>query len=320
VARLRGKRWQADVLIDGVRKRPTFATQAEAEAYERAIESGFAPTTKVTLGPFVDEQFNRIWGDNKAIQSIHTNLRVLYRYIPADTALAAIDKHMCDRMITKMMNDGKSGGTINRKLAVLSKVLKRALFMDLITVMPTWKRPKEGKARDRVWEKADEHKADLFWKHAGLGEASALTRFLLHTGCRVGEAYKLSRKDVYGGFVTFRDTKNGSTRRIILTATAKTAWDDICKTTNADAPFGEYPRDTFRGHWERLRAHFNAEDDLNFVPHMLRHTCATRLALGGVDLQRIKLWMGHKSIQMTLRYSHLIPENLDVAAKALEAA
>lgn len=30
-------------------------------------------------------------------------------------------------------------------------------------------------------------------------------------------------------------------------------------------------------------------------------------------------WMGHKSIQTTLRYAHLAPKDLDVAAKALVA-
>jgi len=43
----------------------------------------------------------------------------------------------------------------------------------------------------------------------------------------------------------------------------------------------------------------------NFTFHDLRHTFASRLAMGGVDLPTVKELMGHKDITMSLRYSHL---------------
>lgn len=43
------------------------------------------------------------------------------------------------------------------------------------------------------------------------------------------------------------------------------------------------------------------------VFHSLRHTFASWLALAGVDIYRIKTLMRHKSIAMTMRYAHLIP-------------
>ena len=44
--------------------------------------------------------------------------------------------------------------------------------------------------------------------------------------------------------------------------------------------------------------------------HDLRHTFASCLAMGGVDLMTIKELMRHKSYQMTLRYAHLHPDHL----------
>ena len=61
------------------------------------------------------------------------------------------------------------------------------------------------------------------------------------------------------------------------------------------------------------------EDD-QFVPHMLRHTCASRLVSKGIQLPQVMLWMGHRNIQTTMRYSHLAPKDLDGAAKALMEA
>jgi integrase len=44
------------------------------------------------------------------------------------------------------------------------------------------------------------------------------------------------------------------------------------------------------------------------VFHSLRHTFASWLALAGTDIYRIKTLMRHKSISMTMRYAHLIPD------------
>ena len=51
--------------------------------------------------------------------------------------------------------------------------------------------------------------------------------------------------------------------------------------------------------------------------HMLRHTFATRLRDKGVPLDRIKELLGHKSMQMVLRYAHLCPSNLKAAVDLL---
>lgn len=53
-----------------------------------------------------------------------------------------------------------------------------------------------------------------------------------------------------------------------------------------------------------------AKDDRQrrVVFHTLRHTFASWLALAGVDIYRIKALMRHKTIDMTMRYAHLIPD------------
>jgi integrase len=42
--------------------------------------------------------------------------------------------------------------------------------------------------------------------------------------------------------------------------------------------------------------------------HDLRHTFASRLVMAGVNLRGVQEALGHKSIAMTVRYSHLLPE------------
>lgn len=55
------------------------------------------------------------------------------------------------------------------------------------------------------------------------------------------------------------------------------------------------------------------------VFHTLRHTHASWLVMNGVDLYTTQKLMGHKTIQMTQRYSHLAPEYLDKAVNSLDS-
>jgi len=54
--------------------------------------------------------------------------------------------------------------------------------------------------------------------------------------------------------------------------------------------------------------------------HILRHTFASRLVMAGVDLKTVQELMGHKTIAMTARYSHLSPGHLKSAINKLDAA
>ena len=60
----------------------------------------------------------------------------------------------------------------------------------------------------------------------------------------------------------------------------------------------------------------DSRDKLVF--HSLRHSFASRLVERGVDLYTVSKLLGHSSISMTERYSHLRPATLQAAVKTLE--
>jgi len=45
-------------------------------------------------------------------------------------------------------------------------------------------------------------------------------------------------------------------------------------------------------------------------PHLLRHTAATRMLANGADLHTVQRLLRHSDVRVTLRYLHLIPEQL----------
>jgi len=55
------------------------------------------------------------------------------------------------------------------------------------------------------------------------------------------------------------------------------------------------------------RAARTAGFDMKIHPHMLRHSCGYKLANDGVDTRTIQGYLGHRSIQHTVRYTELAP-------------
>jgi site-specific recombinase XerC len=71
--------------------------------------------------------------------------------------------------------------------------------------------------------------------------------------------------------------------------------------------------DQLRDEWQERLGH-----DKQVVPHVLRHTCATRLSKAKTDPLRMQEWLGHSTLQMTARYTHLDVSDLRIGATALE--
>jgi integrase len=57
---------------------------------------------------------------------------------------------------------------------------------------------------------------------------------------------------------------------------------------------------------------------LKVVFHSLRHTFASWLVMDGTPLFTVSKLLGHSDIGMTMRYAHLAPDHLRLAAGCLE--
>jgi integrase len=150
----------------------------------------------------------------------------------------------------------------------------------------------------------------------------------LHCGLRAGEIFNLTWGDVdlERGILTLRDSKSGKTRMAFMTENVKGVIEKPDDAKHDDLVFPD--RDDNK--MKRISNAFQrAVNELGFnngisdprqqvVFHTLRHTFASWLVENGTDLYTVKELMGHSTLAMTERYSHLGQNTLQNAVRNLE--
>lgn len=152
--------------------------------------------------------------------------------------------------------------------------------------------------------------------------ASLVVKFALYSGRRRGEilCLKWSNVNLEGGFVTFQGatTKNGTTQTLPLNNRCKEVLERCKELEVSDYVFPTSTGKFYAGFdciWERIRR----KAGLSIRFHDLRHTYASFLASSGeVDIYTLKELLGHKSLDMTQRYAHLINGSLKRAVNVAD--
>lgn len=143
----------------------------------------------------------------------------------------------------------------------------------------------------------------------------------LNTGCRVSSARLIKRQDIdlVNKLITLKDTKNDNTYRGFIENeelfTILSRRKRELKTNEFLLSYGYKDiKDIIKQKLQPILNNlFNEGLETNdrknrTVPHTLRHTFASHLAINGVSIFKIKELMNHKTIEMTMRYAKLSPE------------
>jgi integrase len=251
----------------------------------------------------------------------------------------------------KRQQVGRAATTINRDVATLNSALAKAVDWNLLDQHPLSKlKPlkvdKRKKPRylskdeeKRLYaalvarddKKRTERESGNRWREERghdlkpeLGifcdNLTPMVTLAINTGLRRGELWNLcwSDIDLKKQILTVlgKGAKSGQTRHIPLNADAVSA----LKTHRGSAlPLPHKPvfgRAEFRTAWEGVLS--DAEIS-GFRFHDLRHTFASKLVMAGVPLNTVRELMGHSSLEMTLIYAHLAPDNLKEAVDLISS-
>jgi site-specific recombinase XerD len=211
-----------------------------------------------------------------------------------------------------------SPATCNRMRALLSLTYRLAIRAGKVKENPARlvKHRLENNARVRFLS-ADEETALRKAIEADCPERVPEFDLALHTGMRVSEQYGLTWTDVSFArrVLTIRLSKHGSARHVALNQSAIRSLETLRERTGRTGFVcggAAGPRLWFEPVIRKAKI-------ADFHWHDLRHTFASKLTMAGVDLRTVQELMGHKTIAMTVRYSHLAPKHTLAAVERLDA-
>lgn len=155
-----------------------------------------------------------------------------------------------------------------------------------------------------------------------------LTVILLFTGARLGEVTSLIWDNInyHTNTIFFKRNKSGNERHIYMNKTLLETIKYLDKHKQSDLVISN----SVGGRILRMPSYFetitekvikgNKEKETKYkiTAHSLRHTHASWLAMDGLDILQIKEQLGHKTLEMTLRYSHLIQNRRNDITKELD--
>lgn len=229
----------------------------------------------------------------------------------ADLTAAKINE-VRQGMLGRVTRLGKpvTPSTINRQLAVLSAILTVAVkeyeWMDDSPMRKVGKLP-EPRGRVRFLSDAER---DALLRECGAHSEVLHTIVVcaLSTGARKGELLGLRWADVdmTRALLTFHQTKNGERRTVPLVGVALDALRTHAKVRRLDTDLvfpGTAGTPLEIGKMFREACTRAGIADFRF--HDLRHTAASYLAMNGATLAEIAEVLGHKTLQMVRRYTHL---------------
>lgn len=218
----------------------------------------------------------------------------------------------------KILKDGgtiekeRSNATVNRYMASLSIALTIASReWEWLEENPMFKVTKKSETSGRVRFLSDKERIALLdaCSHASNPLINLLVIIALSTGARFSEILylKWENVDFTRRMFYFMDTKNKEHRAVPISRQAYELLKAHSKVRKINSSYvfarldGKKPAD-LRWQWEDVIKKANLKD---FRFHDLRHTAASYLAMNGATLVEISDILGHKTMQMVKRYSHL---------------
>lgn len=265
---------------------------------------------EVSLKTYIEEMYLKIpeVATQKSISQKSYILRKACRgigHIPLQRITPDIIKEYLDRL------EG-AGATKNRHLAAVKHVLRMAAESGILKEEVALKAKKvkvrkEGEGRVRYLTVAECSR--LLEQLACHDAIHDMVQFAMNTGLRRGsiEALRWEHVNFDTQFIHLPDSKSGSRFDAPLNKAAYEVLQRRYEVTGGVGFVFWRWRYADRTKWRKALV---AAEITDFRFHDLRHTFISHLIMAGADIVSVQRLAGHKTLKMTLRYTHLAPDHL----------
>lgn len=259
--------------------------------------------------------------------------------------LSEISSFDLESLKTKLIDKDLAPGSVKHCLVLFRQIFNKAVLWGLYkgeNPIKGVKMPILQNQRER-YLKYDE--ADLLLEELAKssGQTHDMALLSLHCGLRAGEIFNLKGQDLDfdNEVINISDPKNKESRKAFMTESVKEMLLKLVpskrneyvfkKRIDKDEAAGVSGKDkkqeekidrvsnVYQKAVKKLGFNDGITDPRQMVTfHTLRHTFASWLALQGETILTIKELLGHKTLAMTARYAHLMPEHKRRATLELE--
>jgi len=340
----RGNSWQIDYTDpNGKRIRKAFSKRkdAEAELAKRVslIAEGRYLDVKKDLKVTLDELVK------KYLENYPHSIKAHYcqnfkDYFGERTLLARIKyvhletyrNHL--RCKPTKYGSPRADATVNREMSCLHHLFSKAFEWEMIEQSPF------DRGRSLMLKENNERVRFLTEEEISrlLAECpehlSRIVECAINTGMRRGEILRLKWRQIRNGFIYLRKTKTKNARQIPVNEDLEALFKRIKREQNPKSdnvvdltgkPFQDisseyvfvYKGEPVKGIKTSFKTALKNAGIEDFKFHDLRHTFASQVLMRGGTLKDVQELLGHKTMTMTLRYSHLTQEHKKRAVNLL---
>ena len=275
-------------------------------------------TQRVTFRQYAQEYLEVYSARKRSASRDHAAFR---RFVPVfgDLLLDDITSEQIHRHQTARLEAGLKPASINRELAVVKAAFNKAIDAGKCSQNPVCgvKFLKENNQRCRILETGEQERLREELHPLLL----RLYDFGCYTGMRQGEIFSLKWQDVdlKRGFLRVVNAKSGEGRNVQLNQTAREVLLDskpqgigenlvFCRPPKEGQPNTDGGR--IRSIHQGWTAAVRRAGITDYHFHDSRHEFASHLAMRGASLNDIRVLLGHKTMQMVMRYAHLTESHL----------
>jgi integrase len=304
-----------------------LAEQREAQLKLEMAQGRFGLKDEGNKRTFRDmaDKYMTEYAVKKAPKSMLRDTISLKHLLPVlgDKYLSQITSAQITNYKTMRRNEGASASSINKELAFAKHAFNIAIReWEWVRDNPFSRVTMEKLPQQRVRYLTREEFDRLY--QACNNRLKPIVLFAVNTGVRQDNILSLTWKqvDLSRNLILLEHTKNGERLGLPMNNTVKELLTELNKVRHIN---GDYVFSSTVGtkidaskvdKWFRQALKASGITDFRF--HDLRHTFASWLSQGDVNIYKVQRLLGHRTIAMTMRYAHLSPQNLQDSVAVLD--
>jgi integrase len=315
-------------------KKAAAAAEKKRIEYERiAAEQAEFDRIRIEHETIFNEVFKRYCESNahkKSLKDEMTLIRLWVEPVVGSKRIQEITKFDIERIERNMLKAGRAARSVEYTFAVIRQVFNYAKSIKLFAGESPTKSVKRLKYDNRRMRflSPDEARALLLELKTRSLPVYRMAILSLHAGLRLGEITKIKWQHINFEHrqLTLVDTKNGESRMAFMTDSVFQMFSEMEYGAANDLVFPSKNKNEiqFLSHtFSRVVSSLGLNDGvtdrrMKVVFHSLRHSCASHLAMNGADLYTIQAVLGHKTLAMAQRYSHLTNDHIKNSVERLQ--